>query len=75
MHLKGTIKIECKDDIFYAELGHIASTGLIYGKQKFFLKDNFYFLFPNANMKAVVGFGGDKHDKLNMDELKGGIFS
>lgn len=29
-------------------------------------------MFPNAQMKAIVGFGESKHDK--MDELKGGIF-
>ena len=46
----------------------------MYGKQKIFLKDNFYFLYPGANLKAMVGMRNAKNDKLPVDELVGGIY-
>lgn len=56
---KGTINIELGEEMIYAELAHIISQGILYGKKKMYLKDYFYFFYPERNMKAIVGFGAD----------------
>ena len=71
--LNGTVKIYVENELFLAELGHIITSGLIYGKHKIFLSDNFYFAYPSKNLKAIIGFFENDKNKTN-DQLKGGIF-
>lgn len=73
INYKGTITIELGNEKIYAELAHIYSSGIFFGKKKIVLKDNFYFYYPNQNMKAIVGFG-QKSEYQKADELYGGIY-
>lgn len=63
--LNGTIKIEIEDELFLAELGHIVTSGILYGKNKIFLTDNFYFAYPKQNLKAIIGFFENDKQKTN----------
>ena len=73
MNFRGLAVIELGDDIIYAELAHIMNKGLMYGKRKLELSEDFYFYYPSAELKGQIQLGNNK-DANRFDSLSGGIF-
>lgn len=72
INFKGLITIELEGEKLYAKLANVNNSGVIYGKTKLKLNDNFYFYYPNENLKSLIEIGDNKHN--NYDQLIGGIY-
>lgn len=69
---KGLITVELGNTKIYVELCEMKNMGLMIGKIRVKLKGNFYFYYPDANLKGTVTVGPCK-DKKQVDRLSGGI--
>lgn len=74
MNYRGLVTIEFDKEIIYAELAHILSKGLMYGKRRVRLSEDFIFYYPSEKMKARITLGTNDCSE-RVDGLSGGIYS
>ncbi len=69
---KGLITVELGEEKIFTKLCDVNNSGIIYGTTKMTLEDNFYFCYPQQNLKCLVQIGDSKNHKF--DKLSGGIY-
>lgn len=66
MNFNGIFTLELQGEKIYLELPNLINTGIIYSKQKVYVKDIMMVVDPSSGLRSVISFGrGDTLDQIN----------